>query len=151
MSSRFVNLDNSPRPELTLQVAGASFTVRRVVTGVRQLWSGFVRQTVELLELVGSWDEAQKKLGEEGGKKRRAELTAELEGIAAKVDAFHERKLERLLEIIELLLVKNGQAFDRQWWINNAEEEDYKEFIVACLSREEGEEGSKKKTEEEGA
>lgn len=151
MEERFINLDNSPRPELRLQVAGKLFHVRRVVTGVRQLWAAFVQETVELLELVGAWDAAQKKSREHDGGDHQAKLAGELEEITRKVDAFYEGKTRRLLEIIELLLVKNGESFERQWWISNADEEDYKEFIIACLTRDESASGSKKKTQGEGS
>jgi hypothetical protein len=130
---RVVNLDATPRPVVTLQVAGQSFTIRRVVTGVHRLWSAYVRESVELLDQVDQY--SKQNPDAEEVKRQLSELTAQ-------VDEFYRTKVERMLQIIELLLTKNGYPFDRDWWIDNAGEEDYREFIIEVLNR--ATEGAKK-------
>ncbi len=142
MADRIVNLDNSPRPAVTLQVAGKSYTIRRIVTGVHQLWAAYVKETTEMLEAIGAYQKAEAAAGAEPDEETRKRLAKELEELSASGDAFYQSKLQRLLRILELLLTKNGYAFDREWWIENAGEADYKEFIIEALSRESA--GSKK-------
>lgn len=126
MTERLINLDNSPRAAVTLQIAGESFTVRRVVTGAQQLWAAFVRESAEYLEKIDAYQKAV--VGKSVEEAER--LTEE---IAREVDGFADSKLDRLLGIIELLLTKNGYQFNRQWWIDNAGEEDYREFITTVM------------------
>lgn len=143
MSERVVNLDNAPRPVVTLQVAGESFTIRRVVTGVRQLWAAFVKETTGLLEDVDAYNKARR---EQAGKKAdieaEARLDKKLSELAARMDGLNDP--QRLLSILELLLVKNGYPFDPAWWIDNAGPEDYKDFVIAALGKDT--DGSKKNT-----
>jgi len=146
MLERVVNLDNSPRPAVIVQIADKSFTIRRVVTGVRQLWVSFVKETTELLDTLKKHDEAQKALNAED-KQSEQKFIEEMEQFAITVDEFHHNKLERLLRILELLLTKNGYEFDREWWIENGDELDYKEFIESVLLQEGN---TKKKIEEAG-
>ena len=136
MVERLINLDNTPRKAVTLQIAGSSFTVRRIVTGAQQLWAAFVRESAEYLEKIDAYQKAI------SGKISAEEIAQRTEEITRDVDAFAETKLDRLLGILELLLVKNGYEFDRQWWIDNAGEEDYREFITSAMLKDQ--EGTKK-------
>jgi len=136
MTERLVNLDNTPRKAVTLQIAGQSFTIRRIVTGAQQLWSAFVRESAEYLEKIDAYQKAI------SGKISAEEIAQRTEEITRDVDAFAETKLDRLLGILELLLEKNGYEFDRQWWVDNAGEEDYREFITSAMLKDQ--EGTKK-------
>jgi hypothetical protein len=136
MAERLINLDNSPRTAVTLTLAGESFTIRRVVTGAQQLWSAFVRESAEYLEKIDAYQKAI------SGKTSPEELARRTEEISREVDVFAETKLDRLLGIIELLLEKNGYSFDRKWWIDNAGEEDYREFITSAMLKDQ--KGAKK-------
>jgi len=98
---------------------------------------------MELLETLKAHDEEQKVSSVKDEQQKRME---EIEAFAVRVDEFHRNKLERLLRILELLLTKNGYEFDREWWIENGDELDYKEFIEAVLLRENT--GLKKKDED---
>jgi len=141
MADRIINLDNSPRTAVTLQIAGESFTIRRIVTGAQQLWSAFVRESAEYLEKIDAYQKAI------SGKISAKEIEQRTEEITREVDDFAESKLDRLLGILELLLVKNGYSFDRQWWIDNAGEEDYREFIISAMLKDQ--KGAKKNEGEE--
>jgi len=141
MSERTINLDNRPRIAVTLQLAGESFTIRRIVTGAQQLWSVFVRESAEYLEKIDAYQKAI------SGKISAKEIEQRTEEITREVDAFAESKLDRLLGILELLLVKNGYSFERQWWIDNAGEEDYREFIISAMLKDQ--EGIKKNEADE--
>lgn len=134
MTERVVNLDNNPRPAVTVQISGKSFTIRRIVTGVRQLWKIFVKETIELLEILDKVRPVT-----EANDQKIEQKTEEMTQLAVRIDEFHESKLERLLRILELLLIKNGYDFDREWWIENGSELDYKEFIEAVLLNESAE------------
>jgi len=140
MSERIVNLDNTPRSAVTLQIAGVSFVIRRVVTGAQQLWAAFVRESKEYVDKVLEYLKAT------AGKMPPEELARRTEELAGEVDAFAARKLERYLGIIELLLTRNGYGFQRQWWIDNAGEDDYREFIGAAIVKDH--EGGKKNGED---
>lgn len=128
MAERFVNLDNNSRTAVILQLAGKSFTIRRIVTGAHRLWLAFVQETVTNLERVDAYQKAVAEMPSD-----LEEIQKQTEEITREIDAFAESKLERLLGIIELLLTKNGYAFDREWWIDNAGEEDYREFITQVM------------------
>ena len=128
MAERIVDLDNSSRVAVTLQLAGESFTIRRIVTGAHRLWLAFVQETVTNLERIDAYQEAVAKMPSD-----LEEIRKQTEEITREIDAFAESKLKRLLGIIELLLTKNGYAFDREWWIDNAGEEDYREFITQVM------------------
>lgn len=146
MSERIVNLDNTPRPTIVLEIAGQQFRIRRIVTGVRQLWVGFVKESVEHLERLGEYERFLKKAGEkdkEETERRTAEITKQ-------VDQFAARKIDRLLEIIELMLVKNGYEFDREWWVQNAEEADYREFITNAMLKDQPDASKKNEGAGEG-
>lgn len=147
MTERIINLDNSPRPAVILQIGGKSFSIRRVVTGVRQLWLSFVKDTTELLETLETHNKAQKAVNTKSSQVEQQKVVEEMERFAILVDEFHRNKLERLMRIIELLLIKNGYEFDRKWWIENGDELDYKEFIESVLLREGN---TQKKTEKAG-
>jgi len=150
MDERLVNLNVAERPVVTVKVADRSYAIRRVVTGVRQLWSSFVVDQMTCLDHVGQFEKELKE-AEANPTEETVEKVKVLSGtIEAEVDAFYSRKIDTLLRVIELLLVKNGYGFDRQWWIDNAEEADYRDFVVAVLSRD-GPPGSKKKQGEEAA
>ena len=138
MAERIVDLDNSSRVAVTLQLAGKSFTIRRIVTGAHRLWLAFVQETVTNLERIDAYQEAVAKMPSD-----LEEIQKQTEEITREIDAFAESKLERLLGIIELLLTKNGYAFDREWWIDNAGEEDYREFITQVMLKDQ-EPGTKK-------
>jgi len=138
MAERIVSLDNSPRSTVTLEIAGQFFTIRRVVTGAQQLWTAFVRESMEYLEKIELY---QKDAAKAKGEKELARLTEE---ISREIDAFADSKLDRLLGILELLLSKNGYAFERQWWIDNAGEADYREFITAAMMKDQEPDAAKK-------
>ena len=142
MAERVVNLDNIPRPAITLEIAGRQFRIRRVVTGVRQLWAAFVKETAGYLERVDEYDKAVKALQADSGASSLEEIRRRTEEISRRVDEFAQGKLDRLLGMIELLLIKNGYEFERQWWIEEAEEEDYRDFILAAITKDS--EGAKK-------
>lgn len=135
MSDGFVSLNASSRPVVTIEVGDRRFLIRRVVTGVRQLWSAYVVEFMSYLERVNAYDDAVKKLRAGGKPNAAEEIRGLTEEVEAAVDGFSSRKLDALLRIIELLVTKNGYEFDRQWWIENAEEGEYRDFIVAALEK----------------
>jgi hypothetical protein len=130
-----VSLNASTRPVVTIEVGDRRFSIRRVVTGVRQLWSAFVVEFMSYIERVYAYDEAVKKLRASGKPDAVAEIKRLTDEINSEVDGFSTRKVDALLRIIELLLTKNGYEFEREWWIENAEEADYKDFITTALEK----------------
>jgi hypothetical protein len=148
MDERIVNLNVAERPVVTVKVGDRSYTIRRVVTGVRQLWSAFVVEQMTCMEHVTQFEKDLKSLALDASPENVEKVRNLTEAIESEVDAFYSHKIDTMLQIIELLLVKNGQAYERQWWLDNAEEADYRDFIMAVLSRDSP--GSKKKEMEEG-
>jgi len=143
MAEHSVNLDNTPRSTVILEIAGQSFTIRRVVTGAQQLWTAFVKESMAYLEKIDAY---QKTAAETKGQKEFAKLT---EDISREIDEFAKSKIDRLLNILELLLTKNGYTFDRQWWIDNADEADYREFIMKSMKKDQKDGNVKKKGKED--
>ena len=121
---------------VSIEIAGQTFTIRRVVTGVRQLYAALVREQVEFLQRLDAYQKALKAGADEAA--------ADGEDLARDVDAFYGRKLETFLRILELLLTRNGYEWDRRWWEDNAGEEDYRAFVLASINGE-APAGSKKK------
>lgn len=146
MTERIINLDTTPRVAVTLQLAGQSFTIRRVVTGAQRLWVDFVRESAEYLEKISDYQKAVNQL--QNNPDRDAEIERRTEELAQGVDDFADRKTDQLLGIIELLLKCNGYTFDRQWWIENADEMDYRDFIITAMLKDQT--GAKKNTAAEG-
>jgi len=135
---REINLDNQARATITLVVAGSKFRIRRVVTGVRQLYGDLVAQMGEELLRVGELQDLMK-TGDEAAIERRASE------LAARVNEFAEVRKSATSRILELLLSKNGYNYDAQWWEENADQQDVQGFIAECL-RKDVAEGDEKKT-----
>jgi len=135
VSDEVVNLNNALRPVVTIEVGDRRFTIRRVVTGVRQLWSAFAGEHLSYIERVQEYDRAVKQIEAEGNPDALEQIQKLTDEIEAAVDGFASRKIDAQLRIVELLLIKNGYEFDRQWWIENAEERDYRDFIIAALEK----------------
>lgn len=146
MDERIVNLNQAERLVVTVEVGDQRFSIRRVVTGARQLWSAFVVESTELLEMVAHYHRSVKDLRAKAGEPDPSEkikaLTAEVE---PKVEAFAAGKMGRLYRIIEILLTKNGYAFDRAWWDENTSETDCRDFIIEAMTP-----GQSKKNEPDG-
>lgn len=135
MNETFVSLNNAARPVVTIEVGDRRFTIRRVVTGVRQLWGAFVAEYMSYIERVHEYDREVEKLKTSGQADALDEIRRLTEEIEIAVDGFAARKIDAQLRIIELLLTKNGYEFERQWWIENAEEGDYKDFITTAIEK----------------
>jgi hypothetical protein len=148
VSEYLVNLNALSRPILTIEVGERTFEIRRVVTGARRLWSAFVAESQGYLAKIAEFDKDRQAL-EAQGEKGEAEIIRLTEQISADVTAFADGKIERLFGILELLLTKNGYEFDRQWWVDNADETDYRSFILEALAKDTREGSSVKKKEGE--
>jgi len=144
---RLIDLNGLPRASVTIEIGGKSFQISRVVTGVRQLYGRFLTEAGAMMENVADLNEKIQagKISPEGLR----EADAEIEQRTAEVERFAAEKLDVLLRCIELLLVKNGYEFDREWWIENGDEMDYQSLIVEALGKDST--PGQKKTEGEGA
>jgi hypothetical protein len=142
VSEDVANLNLLTRPVAVIQIGDRQFSVSRIVIEVRRLWKAYRDESVDLLTKIQEYEKQLEGLNG-SDPERGLELTR---SIADQVDTFAERKIEALLRMIELLLVKNGAAFERTWWLENADEADYKAFIGECLTKDSP---SKKKTSEE--
>jgi len=128
-----VDLDKK-KESITIKLAEQRFTVKRVVTGVLQLYGEYTREAGEKLEQIGYLQDRMEKFSELSPEEIE-KADEELKQIVDEVDEFSKGKINRLLEIIELILTKNGYEFDRQWWIENADMTDYQSFINACINK----------------
>jgi len=128
-----VNLDQK-KESVTIKLSGESFTVKRVVTGVLQLYGEYTREAGEKLEQIGYLKDRMDKFSELSPEDID-KVDGELKQIVEEVDEFSNKKIDRLLEIIELILTKNGHQFDRKWWIESADMTDYQNFITACINK----------------
>jgi hypothetical protein len=106
------------RTSVTIELSGERFTITRVVVGVHRAYGEYLDRAGELLKRLSKYEE-----GEESEK-----LVDEVEG-------FYQRKYEMLYYCIRLLLEKNGYEFDRNWWEENAEQQDLEEFVVEAMKK----------------
>jgi mevalonate kinase len=130
---------NQKKESVTLTLGDKKFTVRRVVTGVLQLYGEFARDQGEMLERIGHLQTDQERLEkispEEISQEELDELDKTSQELVDEVEEFSKAKIDRLLRMIQLLLEKNGYEYDREWWIENADVSDYQNFIVACINK----------------
>ena len=130
---------NQKKESVTLTLGEKKFTIRRVVTGVLQLYGDFARDQGEKLEQIGQLQAEQERLEKIAPEDVTPEELQELDKASQKlvdeVEEFSKAKIDRLLRMIQLLLEKNGYEYDRQWWIDNGDPSDYQSFIVACINK----------------
>lgn len=125
---------NEQKKSIMITLADKRFEIKRVVTGVLQLYGEYMKDVGTGLEQIGYLQEKMDKLSTMTPEEVE-ETNRELEGISAEVEDFNQKKLDRLLRMIELLLEKNGHEFDREWWIENADISDYQNFITAAINK----------------
>lgn len=142
MNNRTVSLDSKPRNTVTIEVAGASFQITRVVIGARKLFGELMQDMGKYLELTGKLEEKFAEVGEDPEKQEK--LQAEIKQVSKEIEDFSEDKINRYMDIIRILLEKNGYSFDRNWWIENCEQADLQYFISEAMNKDV--DGSKKKT-----
>ena len=131
---RMVDLNEKSRASVTIELGGKSFKIERVVTGVRQLYGRHVTTAGQLLVKVGQLNERIQAVKSATAEEQKKAEDA-VEENTAEVEKFASEKLDILLRCIELLLVKNGYEFDRQWWIENGDDKDYQDFIVEAFKK----------------
>lgn len=141
MNNRTVSLDSKPRNTVTIEVAGVSFQITRVVIGARKLFGELMQDMGKYLELTGKLEEKFSHIGEDP--ENRKALDEEIKQVSKEIEEFSEDKLNRYMEIIRILLEKNGYTFDRDWWIENCEQADLQFFINEAMNKDV--DGSKKK------
>ncbi len=129
MKEKLVDL-NSRKDSTTAVVTlgDKTFRISRVVIAARVLYSNY------LITIRDFFDGYSKVKNEEDERR----LMESYSSIAEKTN-------DRLLEIIELILVKNGYSFDKAWWEDNADIVDLRGFIDACISKDASSAGVKKK------
>lgn len=103
-----------------IKLGDKEFRISRVVIAARVEYSNYLKTVSALLkEYADLKDDDQ------------AQVTAMYE----KYMSYAEGVPDLMKEIIQLLLEKNGYAFDEEWWDHNADLEDMRGFIDAALSK----------------
>jgi hypothetical protein len=139
---------NQKKESVTLTLGDSRFTIRRVVTGVLQLYGEFARDQGEKLERIGHLQSEQERLEkispDDVTPEELERIDQESQKLVDEVEEFSKTKIDRLLRMIQLLLEKNGYEYDREWWIENADVSDYQNFIAACINKDVPSNGVKK-------
>lgn len=141
---RVVKIDERERPAISIEVAGATFLIKRVVTGVRQRWGEFLQLQGEALQQV---NELKKRLDATANKDKAA--TEKLQNDVTTMNSYTEQiaksreSAER--DCIKLILEKNGYEFDWRWWVDETDSTDRQQFILEALNKDAVEGQSKKK------
>jgi hypothetical protein len=143
---KHVSIDTKPRNTVTIEVAGQSFTISRVVLGARKLYGDLIREVGEQLQAIAGFDERLRKASEVS-KEEWAKVYKEMQGHLERTQKFSETKMDQYFKVIELILKPNGYDFDREWWEFNCDEQDYQYFIAECLNKDVSEADKKKAME----
>lgn len=110
--------ENCTTAVITIQ--DKTFKISRIVTGVRVMYSNVLKKQSDFF----------KELSEVSDKDKESALA-----LSARWESFAEELPSILLSVIELLLVKNGYEYTEDWWRENCDLEDYRNFIDASLSK----------------
>jgi hypothetical protein len=128
---RSVRIDEKERPAISIEVAGQTFVIRRVVTGVRQRWGEFMQLQGQALQMV---DDLKQKIDKAGGTETEA-LKKEIDsmnGLAEKIAKARESAEE---DCLQLILEKNGYEFNRNWWIDETDSVDRQSCIIEAINK----------------
>jgi hypothetical protein len=139
---KHVDLNVKPRSTVEIEIGDKTYKISRVVNGVRIRWIALLEEWIEYLEkserLIGLQQEAEKE--------EKKEATEQIRTLTVEIEEWNKQKIERTLECIRLLLEKNGYEFDRQWWLDNCDDMDYRYFIEEAMKKD-APAGGQKKTE----
>lgn len=115
---------------VALKIQDKTFKISRIVTGARVKYSNLLKQQAKLFDEISNID---------------SDNEEDALALSARWNDFAEELPSLLLEVIELLLTKNGYGYDEDWWNENCDIQDYRNFIDAALSKDSDHETSKKK------
>lgn len=124
-------------------VEGKTFRIGKIVVWVYKAWQEVGEAIDAATKLVVEsarikMDLASQKITPEAAAKKEEKLVEDNK----KYDIYELR-----FKIIKVLLEKNGEVFDREWWEMNCTPHEINQFIQAVLR---GEDDGKKKDREQG-
>ena len=123
-----IDLDKAKgRATVEIRLAGETFRITRVVTGVRQLYADYTTETIRAIEKADTLHREDDE-SDEGFERRVLKVSREITAIT-------DRNRETFFEMLKLILSRNGHELDRQWWDDNTDEGDRRRFLDACLSK----------------
>lgn len=137
---RTVSIDTKERPAISVEVAGQSFEIKRVVTGVRQRWGQFLQLQGEALETIAV---LQEKLDSADGDIDR--FNKEIVEAQKYSNKIAEKRTEAERDCIQLILEKNGYRFDWSWWLDETDSVDRQSLIIEALNKDANTGGGGKK------
>lgn len=124
---KFVNLDDE-RKSVTIQVEGKTFEIYRVVNKVREMYGAYLAETSKFLKDVQSMRDAA-----------NVNDIAELEKISEKLDAaqnqYNASRAKTMVDMLALILEKNGYSFDEDWWTDNTDFYSIERFVVEAINK----------------
>ena len=123
-----IDLDKAKgRATVEIRLAGETFRVTRVVTGVRQLYADYTTETIRALDRADTLHRGDDE-SDEAYEARVLDVTREITEIT-------DRNRETFFRMLGLILSRNDHELDRQWWDENTDEGDRRRFLDACLSK----------------
>lgn len=123
-----IDLDKAKgRATVEIRLAGQTFRITRVVTGVRQLYADYTTETIRALDKADTLHR--------GDDERDEVYEARVVEVTREITEITERNRETFFAMLELILSRNGHELDRQWWDENTDEGDRRRFLDACLSK----------------
>lgn len=121
MKERIVDLNSrSGCTTAVITLGDKTFRISRVVIAARVKYANYLMEFSHLLD-----DASRIKDGDQKA----------MEALNSKYQEFGELVPDILKSIIRLLLEKNGYEFSEEWWDENADIEDMRNFIDASLSK----------------
>jgi hypothetical protein len=147
--SKTVDLSGEQRNSLTIKVGGEMFLIDRVVLAVRQKYEEYSTLVSEGAQLYSVYQELMESISGASEEKQQ-ELQQKIDRTRERMEAYNERVsrdhgtlLDLLLEIIRLIVEKNGYEYDRDWWLENVTQAEIVQFISEVLNKDTS--GAKKK------
>lgn len=137
---RSIRIDEKERPAISVEVAGRTFLIRRVVTGVRQRWGEFMQLQGEALQMV---DDLKQKIDKAGGQETK-ELQAEIDSMNGLAEKIAKGRESAETDCLRLILEKNGYEFDWSWWMDETDSVDRQSVIIEAINKDSVAGGKKK-------
>lgn len=141
IEKKIVNLDDEGKG-VSITIGGKEFVIYRITLRARQKYG-------EYLIFCGNHynkaTEINKRL--ESASETVETLTAMQNEMTSMIESFAIEKANKLDQLLQIILEKNGYEYSREWWEENTDYNKMELFIVSALKKDEAETSHPKKKE----
>lgn len=138
---KIVNLDDEGK-SVSITIGGKEFVIARITLRARQKYG-------EYLVFCGHHYQKASDINKrlEYASETVESLTAMQNEMTAMIESFAIEKANKLDQLLQIILEKNGYEYSREWWEENTDYNKMELFIVSALKKDETETIHPKKKE----